>query len=197
MYAEPAAWHRLCDRFAASWPTTCRAGRGRRAGDPDLRFLGRRSSAAPTTASSPCRTPGGSSTRSRRPACRRSTSASARARSCRHGRGRRRRHRRRLAAAARRCMGHDRSRSRHPGQPRSVLLLGPAGSVARRRRRRAAPRRAAAPVTSSISATASCRRRRSNTSSGSPRTCTKHRAHESRLRLMLSHGPEPSTSHQP
>ena len=43
MYAQPAAWHQLCDRFATVMARLpARAGRGRRAGDPDLRFLGRR-----------------------------------------------------------------------------------------------------------------------------------------------------------
>ena len=40
---SPAAWHRLCDRFADDdGRLPARAGRGGRAGDADLRFVGRR-----------------------------------------------------------------------------------------------------------------------------------------------------------
>ena len=43
MYAQPRAWHRLCERFAAMIADYLqRAGRSRRAGDSDLRLVGRR-----------------------------------------------------------------------------------------------------------------------------------------------------------
>ena len=133
-----------------------RADRGRRAGDPDLRLVGRRAQRAPTTASSRCPTRrdlrrlagagvplihfGVGTTAILRDLCR----------------GRRRRHRPRLAPAARRGLGRVGRRSRRAGQPRSDAAARPARSPARGADdvlRRAA----AGPGTSSISATASCR----------------------------------------
>ena len=58
MYAQPEAWHRLCDRFATRDGRLPAARRSRPASQAiaDLRFVGRRARRAPTTASSRCRT---------------------------------------------------------------------------------------------------------------------------------------------
>ncbi len=64
MYGDPDAWHRLCARSPTSWPTISRR-RSRRAWTPcRCSTPGSARSTPRTIASSPCRTRGGSSTRS-------------------------------------------------------------------------------------------------------------------------------------
>ncbi len=110
MYAQPAAWHRLCARFADDDGRLPHgADRGRRAGDADVRLLGRR--ARPRRLPRVRAAPHRADLRGAhgQAACRSSTSASARRRfSARSSTSRRRRDWRRLAAAARRGVGRDR-----------------------------------------------------------------------------------------
>ena len=147
----------------------------RRAG---VRLVGRRAERRATTASSSCRTRGGSSTRRARTADGVPTihfgvgTGAILARAARSGR---RRHRRRLAHAARRGVGAHRHRPRHSGQPRSDAAARAARPHLRGHRRRARARAADGPATSSTSVTASFRRRRSNTCRRSRGTCIKKR----------------------
>ena len=176
MYSQPAAWHRLCETFAdddGGLPEG--AGRSRRAGGPGVRLVGRRARPRrlPRVRAAPHDADLRGARRRGRPA------DSLRRRHdrdpARHRRGRRRRDRRRLAPAARRSVGGDRPRPRHPGQPGSDAAARARGSDVRGRGRRAAARAAGGRATSSTSVTACCRTRRSSTCRRSRGTCTSRR----------------------
>ena len=177
MYAQPEAWHRLCDRFATMMADYLRAQieAGAQAvqvfdswaGQLVARRLPRVRAAAHQDDLRRAR---------RTPASRRCTSASAPARSCADMReaggdviGVDWRQPLDEAWAA---IGHDRGIQ---GNLDPTLLLGPSDRMCARGRRRPAPRRRPRRATSSISATASCRRRPSSTSRHSRGTCTRIR----------------------
>ena len=192
MYAQPAAWHRLCERFADMMADYLRrrSRRARRRCRSSIRGRARsaardyREFALPHT--SPHLRALARLRRAADPFRRRH-----RARSSGHRRSRRRRHRRRLAAAARRGVGRDRPRPRDPGQPRSGAAARPARSAVRRGRRHPAPRRRTARATSSISATACCRARRSRPCRRSRATFTKSsRVTRSRNQHWTSRDPD-------